>query len=396
MQKENRKKDTDITALALDLANKGTSNAAELLRQAEGKQRLKHKVPSWAALEELRYPARLALEQCSGEATARYKADVAQRLFPEGKAMADLTGGFGVDFSCMAPHFGQAVYVERQIELCRLARHNFPLLGLDNAVVVEGDGVDYLREMPAVDLLFLDPARRDAAGRKTVLIGDCEPDVAGLLPLLQEKAVRTMVKLSPMLDTHRAVEALGCVSEIHVVADGGECKELLLVLEREAVAEPRLYVAEGDVRFSLPLSEETGSVPSYAETLGEYLYEPGAAVMKAGIFKWIAVFYGLRKLHPNSHLYTSDEIVGDFPGRTFRISGTWGFSKQELRGLKSVVDRANLTVRNFPSTVADLRKRLKLKEGGDTYLFATTLSDGTHRLIGGRKVGAYAPKSTAF
>lgn len=379
---------SDIGALALSLANCGAEDAADVLRQAEGRQRLAAKVPSWTAVEGLRYPPRLALEQCSGEVAARYKAEVVRRLLPDGGAMADLTGGFGVDFSFIAPLFSRAIYVERQAELCDLARHNFPLLGLKNAEIIEGNGTSQLEILPSLDLLFLDPARRDGAGRKTVLIEDCEPDVARLLPQLQAKARFTLVKLSPMLDVHRAVETLGCVEEVHVVADGGECKDLLLVLGREAVASPMLHVAEGPLRLSLNLADEAAAQPRYAAAPAAYLYEPGPAVMKAGVFKWVAVHYGLEKLHPNSHLYTSAALVPDFPGRTFRVRAVSGFSKKELRDLRATTDRANLTVRNFPTSVGELRQRLKVKEGGEAYWFATTLCDGTHRLIDCRKIAA--------
>ncbi len=348
-------------------------------------QKLQQKVPTWAAKEGLTLPPRLAMEQCSGEAAARYKAEVVRRLFPDGGTMTDITGGYGVDFSFIAPCFRRAVYVERQEELCRLARLNFPLLGLQHAEVVCGDGVEYLQAMQPVDLLFLDPARRDGAGRKTVFIEDCEPDASALLPLLQAKAEKVVLKLSPMLDATRAAVTLGCVEEVHTVSDGGECKELLLVLGREKVDMPQLYIAEKNTRISLHASKEANAIAAYAESPGAYLYEPGPAVMKAGVFKWISAHYGLQKLHPNTHLYTSEAFIPEFPGRSFQVQTVCGFSKKDLRDLRSTCGQANLTVRNFPASVADLRRKLKLKDGGDIYLFATTLKDGSHRLIVCRK-----------
>lgn len=245
--------------MALNLRGLSAEAADARLRQAEGLQRLAAKVPRWAAVENLSYPPRLSLEQCSSERTACYKADVVRRLVGEKpQRMADLTGGFGVDFSFMAPLFARPVYVERQEELCRIAHHNFPLLGLGHAEIVNGDGTDFLKEMAEADFLFIDPARRDQTGRKTVLIEDCEPNLVDFLSLLLEKAPYTMAKLSPMLDIHRAITSLSavrpqCVAEVHVVADGGECKELLLVLSREAVATPALYVSESG-RISNSLS----------------------------------------------------------------------------------------------------------------------------------------------
>ncbi len=352
---------------------------------AEIMKKLAQKVPTWTETVGLNLPPRLAMEQCSGEAAARYKAAVVRRLFPNGGTMADLTGGFGVDFSFMAPCFEKAVYIERQEDLCRLVRHNFPLLGLKDAEVVCADATEFLQTMPPVDLIFLDPARRDGAGRKTVFIEDCEPNVASLLPQLQAKAAKVIVKLSPMLDATRAITTLGCVEEVHTVSDGNECKELLLVLGKEKSEMPRLYIAEGDVRISLCFGEEANMTPHYSDIPRAYLYEPGPAVMKAGVFKWISAHYGIEKLHPNTHLYTGDTFIPDFPGRTFRVQTVCGFSKKDLRELRGMTERANLTTRNFPASVADLRRKLKLKDGGDFFLFATTVKDGSHRLIVCRK-----------
>lgn len=375
-----------VNELALQLSGRKDIDVADTLQQVEGWQRMREKVPSWAAVEGLRYPHRLALEQCSGETAARYKADVVRRLMygTDGPtSMADLTGGFGVDFSFVARNFTRATYVERQEALCTLARHNFLLLGLPQADVVCADGTDYLRTMAPVDLLFLDPARRDAAGRKTVMIVDCEPDVCALQHTLLEKARIVVLKLSTMLDISGALNELQHVKEVHVVAASGEAKDLLLVLERSFVGEPTVYVCENGNTFSFSYSEESNAQPAYAapDEMGQYLYEPGPATMKAGAFKLTASRFSLRKLHRNSHLYTSDELVAEFPGRAFRIEHVLGFGKRDLKALHAFTDCANLTVRNFPASVATLRKKLKLKEGGPFYLFATTLSDESHALI---------------
>lgn len=378
----------NISRLALRLA--GHPEAAFLLRQVEGWQRLSVKVPSWAAVEDLHYPHRLALEQCSGEAAARYKAQLVCRLFPDGASeMADLTGGLGVDFSFVARHFRHAAYVERQEELCQLALHNFPLLGLHHATVHHADGITYLQQMAPVDLLFLDPARRDAAGRKTVLLEDCEPNVIALLPLLLAKSQVCILKLSTMLDLHQALTALSCVAEVHVFAERGECKDLLLVLRKDCnnlQTPPVIYCADDAQRFSFTAEQEATATPTYTATLDTYLYEPSAAVLKAGAFKRLAEHYGLKKLHPNSHLYTASALHADFPGRAFVVERTCGFGKRELKAFCADTAQANLTVRNFPATVADLRKRLKLREGGSEYWFATTLADESHCLIACRKV----------
>ena len=375
------------TLTALQLQGLPADEAAARLRQAEGKQRLAVKVPTWAAVEGLEYPPRLSLEQCSSETTARYKQQIVRRLTGgHTQCMADLTGGFGVDFSFIGQLFERPVYVERQEELCRLALHNFALLGLERAEVVHDDGTAFLHRMPEADILFLDPARRDSAGRKTVLIEDCEPNVVDLLPQLLRKAPHTLVKLSPMLDIHRAVSSLATagmnhIEEVHVVADGRECKELLLVISRDCPSAPVLHVAEGSQVFTLSFGAEQAAVPTYTATPETYLYEPGPAIMKAGIFKWTATHFHLAKLHPNSHLYTSASLIENFPGRVFRTKAVFSFSKSDIKALKTEAPQANLSVRNFPGTVTDLRKRLKLKEGGSAHIFATTLADESHRLI---------------
>jgi len=359
-------------------------------QQAEKtRRRLAAKVPSWGAVEGLLLPPRLAQEQCSGEAAARYKAAVVQRLVPAGGTMADLTGGYGVDFSFIAPHFAHAYYVEQQEELCRLAAHNLPLLGLPAAHLLCADSVAALPTLPPLDFLYLDPARRDAAGRKTVLIEDCRPDVVHLLPALLRQSPVVMVKLSPMLDIQRAVETLGAtVDEVHIVGAGGECKELLLVLRAPsaAAAVPQLHVADDAHRLVLPLDAERHCAATAAAAPQRYLYDPGAAVMKSGLFRWLAAHYGVAPLHPNTHLYTSERYVADFPGRVFRVDGVYDFSKKSLRALCADTPRANIAVRNFPGTVADLRRRLKVGDGGDAYWWAVTLADERHVLLATHKV----------
>lgn len=389
-----------VEDIALEIAGRKDLDAAYVLRQIEGRQRLAHKVPKWAATPGITFPPRLALEQCSGEAAALYKAATIRRLLPEGQrgSMADITAGMGVDFSFIAPLFGHAIYVERNAEIARTARRNMPLLGIENAEFIEGNGLEVLKSLPGrTDLIFVDPARRDAHGGKTVLIEDCEPDIAANLNMLLKHCRIGMVKLSPMLDIHRAAATLnaiqpGCVREIHVMATGGECKELMLVLEAGGdTAEPTIYCSEEGRAFSFKASEEAVATCEIADETGQFLYEPGPGALKAGAFKTIARRYGLKKLHPNTHLYTSATPVGDFPGRTFRTVGCFGFSKGDLKQLGNLlktygetaqkVAQAHLAVRNFPASVAELRKRLKIREGGQLYLFAATLGDGKKSII---------------
>lgn len=383
----------DVRTLALQASRYAGVDMTAALVQIEGWQKLRRKVPSWTEIEGpdfekqgpesetegLLYPPQLSVEQCSSEETARYKASVACRLLPKCDKMADLTGGFGVDFVFLARRFRQALYVERNPVLCELARHNFPLLGVPDARIVEGDGCD-LPSGETWDLVYFDPARRDRAGRKTVSIADCEPDASRLLSLLSGRAALVMIKLSPMLDLHSALTGLPGICELHVVSVGGECRELLACVRPGFAGEATVCCACGDRHFRFRLTEEAGAVPSLSLPL-TYLYEPDAALLKAGAYRLTAVRYGLHKLHANSHLYTSDALCSDFPGRVFRVEAYGGFGKKEVRGLLSDLRAANLTVRNFPATVAELRRRLRLAEGGDCYLFATTGPDGRHLLV---------------
>ena len=375
----------DVRSLALQAKKYPQVDMTMAVVQIAGRQIAEAKVPSWYRTEGLLYPKHLSMEQCSSEATAIYKAGLV-----EGDTFADLTGGFGIDCSFLSRKFKQADYVERQSELCELAEHNFPLLGLKIGVHNE-DGVEYLKQMHPVDVLFLDPARRDGHGGKTVAISDCEPDVSALEDLLVEKAKKVMVKLSPMLDLSLALKALKYVQEVHIVSVNNECKELLLILEKstdssEIVVHCEQITSTGEHQHYAFTQEQerTSDCPLSAE-VGAYLYEPNASILKAGAYRSLTQTYPVNKLHASSHLYTSPYYIEDFPGRRFQVEAVSGFGKKELKTLLQGLEKANLTIRNVPSSVAELRKRLKLKEGGECYLFATTLSDESKVLIKCRK-----------
>ena len=378
----------DVRSLALQAKKYPQVDMAMAVVQIAGRQIAEAKVPSWYRTEGLLYPKHLSMEQCSSEVTASYKAGLV-----EGEIFADLTGGFGIDCSFLSRKFKKADYVERQAELCELAEHNFPLLGLDIDVHNE-DGVEYLKQMQPVDCLFLDPARRDGHGGKTVAISDCEPDVSALEDLLVEKARTVMVKLSPMLDLSLALNTLKHVREAHVVSVNNECKELLLILQKASASscvsihcEHILNTCEHQ-HFVFTQEQERTSECPLANDVEAYLYEPNASILKAGAYRSLAQSYPVKKLHPSSHLYVSSHLIEDFPGRRFHVEEVSGFGKKELKPFLQGMEKANLTIRNFPSSVADLRKRLKLKEGGDIYLFATTLADESKVLIKCRKVAS--------
>lgn len=331
--------------------------------------------------------------------------------FSEETGFVDLTGGFGVDFSYIASRLGvKSMYVERQAHLCEAAKENFGRLGLMNAIVKNGDGIEVLhsfaskKEAAASDslgitedqsqsllktnlglkLIFIDPARRDDAGNKVVSLKDCTPDVTLLQEEMLSKADYVIIKLSPMLDWHRAVSELNCVQEVHIISVNNECKELLLVLSARNMGNLRIYCVNDAQSFVCEESDmESSSVKIAPFTLEEmqYLYEPNASLMKAGCFSVLSERYGARMLSKNSHLFVSREPIAVFPGRSFRIIAISSFNKKELKRHLSGITKANIAIRNFPLSVAELRKRLKLKDGGETYIFATTLSDESHVLV---------------
>ncbi len=400
--------DKDIRLLALSAKKNPDVDLSFALDQIAGRQTARQKLPSWAATDDIVYPPHLSMEQCSSEQTARYKMKLSSPSpHPSSKpshpsSLIDLTGGFGVDFSFMSRGFERAVYVERQENLCDIARHNFALLGMNNAEVVCGDGVDYLKSLDRVSVIYLDPARRNEHGGKTYAISDCTPDVIELKDLLLQKADRVIVKLSPMLDWHKAISDLGdAVAEVHIVSVDNECKELLLIMQspeaedvsRKAVKvvcvnneeefvfrSEELGVREADNELSIK-HYELSIANGCSSTESPFLYEPNASIMKAGCFSAIEQTFGVKQLERNSHLFVSESFVEDFPGRKFRIRTVTTMNKKDIKKALSGIDKANISVRNFPISVAELRKRLKIKEGGSDYIFATTLIDKSHVLL---------------
>lgn len=344
----------------------------------------------------------------SAENVNEIKEEPHEGDFSEETGFVDLTGGFGVDFSYIASRLGvKSMYVERQAHLFEAAKENFGRLGLKNAIVKNGDGIEVLhsfaskKEAAASDslgitedqlktnlglkLIFIDPARRDDAGNKVVSLKDCTPDVTLLQEEMLSKSDYVIIKLSPMLDWHRAVSELNCVKEVHIISVSNECKELLLVLSaRNMGGNLRIYCindAQSFVCDEMEMEESSVKIaPSTFEEM-QYLYEPNASLMKAGCFSVLSERYGARMLSKNSHLFVSMEPIEDFPGRSFRIIVISSFNKKELKRHLSSITKANIATRNFPLSVAELRKRLKLKDGGETYIFATTLSDESHVLV---------------
>ena len=403
-------RDDDVRQLALRGTKDPEVDLGFALQQIDGRRRAQEKLPSWVAVEGIVWPPHLSMEQCSSEQTARYKAEVAG----SGGVLVDLTAGFGVDAAFIAQGFQKAVAVELQAELCAISSENFRLLGLHQIEVVNGNGVEYLHTMAPADMVFIDPARRDEHGGRTYGIADCTPNVLDIIDELLEKAQRVMIKLSPMLDWRKAVEDIGWqyVSAVHIVSVANECKELILKVKGwkgEKVKKSKCEEAEEIKVVCVNLlsdgSRECFEFDAYAPsptksfhplTLSSshsftfspfhFLYSPNASIMKAGCFEEIVARFPVTQLDNNSHLFVSDKEVPDFPGRGFVIERITSMNKRELKESLAGITQANIAVRNFPMSADELRRRLKLRDGGDIYIFATTVENAGHRLLICRKI----------
>lgn len=372
--------DADIRQLALKGCRDKDVDIDVAIRQIAGRQTARRKLPSWAALDGILYPPHLNMEQCSSEQAARYKAGVCTRLSSP-TSLVDLTGGFGVDFAFMSQAFDEATYVERNSELFAISSANMKILA-PKAKCLNEDGLEVLHRLDHVSMIFMDPARRDHHGARTYGISDCTPNVLEIKDELLQKADVVMLKLSPMLDWHKAISDLGeqYIKEVHIVSVQNECKELLIVMQQQPAEPPTVYCVNDDSVFSYhPSSISSNHISHHSSLI--YLYEPNASIMKAGCFAEIEQAFEVSQLAPNSHLFASDQAIADFPGRKFRVTAVTSMNKQELKQALKDIRQANIAVRNFPMSVADLRKRLKLSEGGNDYIFATTLTEEKKVLI---------------
>lgn len=411
----------DVRALALKGCKDETVDMPFALDQIQGWQTARTKLPTWAATEGIIYPPHLNMEQCSSEETARYKRECLTWLCNISEAtLIDLTGGFGVDFSMMSRKFRHAVYVERNAQLVEVAKHNFDMLDLQNVEAVNGDGVEYLHQLASEMqlsasykgsdeaeanrkiIIFLDPARRDVHGKKVFRLEDCTPDVLGIRDELLQCADVVMIKLSPMLDWHEAVKQLtanlpsernNVHCEVHVISVKNECKELLIILRPQTsddVHQPvdadnhqiKLICINDNQRFETEISKDTQQEPLLLDRVlgdeaGHYLFVPNASIMKAGVFAQLSHTYGIPMLDQDTHYYIGDHDVENFPGRRFHILAVSSMNKKELKRKLVGITQANIATRNFPLSAVELRKRLKLKDGGDNYLFVTTVQ-GNH------------------
>lgn len=404
----------DVRQLALQKNKYKDIDFEFALWQIQGRQKTRDKLPFLASIPRFVFPPSLALEQCSSEITAKYKRfiindilcrDTACRVSTENdtnkssqnmacrvstgdhRIMADLTGGFGIDTLFFSKLFETCHYVEPQQQLCDILSHNLKLMQLEHVQIHQSTMEDFIQDMEPVDFLYLDPSRRNVQGSRVVSLEDCTPNIMQYKDILLQKASKVMLKLSPMLDIKRALAQLPETKDIYVLAVNGECKELLLLMNAGAQTPLRYHAVnllpDGDdmkeVRFDFTDEEEQNAIPKFDSQVGQYLYEPNAAILKAGAFKSMATRFGLNKLHPHTHLYTSDTLVQEFPGRIFRVQEV--FSYKDAKTALKALRKANVAVRNFPQSTDELKKSLKLGDGGEVYIFGTTLDNGQKVII---------------
>ncbi|CCH53341.1 hypothetical protein BN8_02431 [Fibrisoma limi BUZ 3] len=364
-----------------------TGDIRNLVAQIAARQKARDKLPTWFGNDTLIFPPSVSVEQASSERTALYKASLVG-----GDSLLDLTGGMGVDTWAFARRVKQVLYVEQRAELAALAVYNLPKLGLTNVQVYNEDGLNFLNAFNGrADWIYLDPARRDDRGGRVVRLEDCLPNVLapGVLAGLLAKCGRLFLKTSPLLDLEATIRQIGQVEVVHIVALQGEVKEVLFVIGQTVIPleEVEVNAVNLTINKEVKLAFTIGEERRAAVILGDpeqYIYEPNAAILKAGAFRLIAHRFRLKKLAPHSHLYTSQEPENDFPGRVFELVASCKPDRKALRALLPDL-QANLTVRNFPQPVDALRKQLGLREGGSVYIFATTLQNGEKRLLITRK-----------
>ena len=345
-----------------------------IVHQIKSRQKFKDKLPTWYADSRLLFPSKVSIEQCSSEQTALYKAS----LITKGKKMLDLTGGMGIDFMALSRCFDKSTYIEREQELTTFALHNFAVTNCKGTNVVEADAIDYLKQTEDVDFVFIDPHRRDDTNQKIVLLEACLPNIVALQSEIITKTNSLLIKASPMLAIKQAMQDLNFVKEVHIVSVKNECKEVLFLIEKNWTETPVIVASniltKRTVSFRFSYAEEE-RLSTQTSEVQPYLYLPNNSITKAGAFKSIAKRFSLCKLHKNSHIYTSTDLITDFPGRIFELEEEIGYTKAKHRLKEKDVQAATIIIRNFKDDIGNIRKKLKVKKEGENILLATTNVD---------------------
>ncbi|MBP1646216.1 MAG: SAM-dependent methyltransferase [Bacteroidetes bacterium] len=353
------------------------------VKQIIGYNKAKEKFPSLLEKNNLLFPPKINLEQTSSEQTAKYKAS----LFPKESTLRDLTSGFGIDVIFFAKELKKVYYHEINYELACVAEENFKVLELDNIIVNKGNSANDIDSLEETDIIYLDPSRRDENNNKVFLLKDCQPDIIEILPFLFDKAKTICIKLSPMLDIKLAIKEINYIKEIHVISVKNECKELLLVLEKVYEKEIKYTCIDFDTngkinKFSFTTEKSITRLADQKELrMGAYIYEPNTSILKAGGFHSLCERFEVKKIASHSHLYISEKEIEDFPGRKFIIKTILPYNNKILKTLSTRYPKANITIRNFPQTVSEIRKKTNVKEGGETYLLFTTNKENEKIII---------------
>lgn len=353
-----------LSAIALLLSKHPELDKHFILNQINGLQKAKLKLPTFYENENIIYPTGLSMEQCSSEQTGLFKSKLVQ-----GKTVVDLTGGFGVDAYFFAKQFLEVSYVEQSSELFTIVKNNFEVLNTP-IQCYQSNCEDFLtKNTQLFDLAYIDPSRRDES-KRVFKLAECTPNLIELLPQLLKTAKQVLIKTSPLLDIKQTLKDLDKVSKVWVVSVNNDCKEVLYLVENSVTISPEIVavnLSKNTSTFSFNYESEVNTSVDFSEPLS-YLYEPNASVLKAGGFKSIAAQFGINKLAVNTHLYTSEKLVVNFPGRCFKINHTLEYNEKSFKVLG--IKKANITARNFPDSIEQIKKKLKLTDGGNDYVFA--------------------------
>ncbi len=358
----------DISKLLLNGISFSEIEAKDIIKQIEAKKSSKKKLPTWFNSKNIYFPNKLNIEQTSSEVTANYKANLVS-----GNSLIDLTGGFGVDAYYFSKRIKNVIHCEINKSLSEIVKHNYKTLNINTIECLNENGIEALKHIDRpFDWIYIDPSRRDDTKKKVFLLSECIPNIKTFQGLFLKYANNVMIKTSPLLDIKATLNDLKQIKELHVIALENEVKELLWVLERDCKTEFIIKTVnltkQSKQEFEFSFENESNEIAEYTGPIA-YLYEPNAAILKAGAFNSVSTQLNIPKLHKHSHLYTSNTLI-DFPGRRFKIEKSIPFNKKIFA--KEKISKANVTTRNFPISVGEIRKKLKIKDGGDIYLFFTT------------------------
>ncbi len=370
----------DVHKLLLQASRYSDIDVSYAALQISCRKQIKDKLPAWYADFNLIFPSKLSAEQCSSEATAFYKSTLCK-----GHTLIDMTGGLGVDTCFLSSNFQKVIYIEQNETLYEAVRKNFAALNKTHIEAKCGNSLDFLQEIKKVDCIYIDPARRNENNKKQVRLEDCSPNLPEIKDLLLQKSDQLLIKLSPLFDLTELSKYFPENIDFHIISVKNECKEVLIDIRKnqsESSYHCINFLANGEMQiFSFKKEEENNAVVELTSAPELFIYEPNASILKAGAFKLLGQRLGLKKFHRHSHLYTSSEWIPDFQGRSFHFIDMFSLQKDDIKKLLQITRKANITVRNFPISVDELRKKTTLQEGGSYYIFATTLASDQKVLL---------------